>query len=212
MTSTTNSVDLLAFALSEQRMVMTDQTGSVTVELTADGSITGIRLSHAGQRMTPAMVAELIMSLHSAGLAQAQKAIEATLSDGEVPTIPELNHADTSEPPTSATPATAGPNPIVPTVFPSLRHASEPAPPSPPPASAPAERMVEQPARDMALTPPIPSVGGVAHTTHAAISAPPPTPRPRPAPAPEYTDDPGDEDEYFRTLSVFEFDDHNPRH
>ncbi|PKV76798.1 hypothetical protein [Nocardia fluminea] len=212
MTSTTNSVDLLAFALSEQRMVMTDPTGSVTVELTADGSITGIRLSAAGHRMTPTMVAELIMSLHTAGLAQAQKAIESALSDGEVPTMPELDLSDTSAPPGSETPNPADSSLTAPTTIPILGHPSEPARLRPPQKSAPAEQTMEQPARDIVPTPPIPTVEGVVHATHTVMSALPPNPRSDPGrPSPVYTDDAADEDEYFRTLSVFEYDDHSPR-
>lgn len=207
-----NPVDLLAFALSEQRTVMTDPTGSVTVELTADGTITAIRLSEAGHQMTPAMVAEVIMSLHTAGLTQAQQAIEATLSDGEMPMLPtELHRADASAPPTPETHAAASPSPTVPTTFSTLERPSELARPSPRPQSTPAQSTVEQPALDLPLATPRPSTAGVARATHPELPAPPPSPRSGPAPKPVYAEDPIDEDEYFRTFSVFEYDDHNPR-
>ncbi|MFE3545395.1 hypothetical protein ACFXK0_20735 [Nocardia sp. NPDC059177] len=209
MTSTTDPVDLLVFALSEQRTVTTDPTGSVTVELTASGAITAIRLTESGHRMTPAMVAELIMSLHTAGLAQAQKAIEAALADAEVPTIPEPDLGDT--PATPATPAAAEQTPTVPTDVPTVERSSEPALPNPPPLPAPAERTVEQPARDLPSTARNPATEWAAHPPHTAATAPPQIPRPGPGPAPGYADDPGDEDEYFRALSVFEYDDHRPR-
>lgn len=206
MTST-NPVDLLAFALSEQRTVMTDPTGSVTLELTADGSITAIRLSEAGHRMTPAMVAEVIMSLHTAGLAQAQMAIEAALSEGEVPAIPELDLADTPASPSLL--ATEGPVPAAPT---DLTAPVQPVPPSTPPwPITPAEHTTAQPSRDQPLTSPSASSARAAYLPHMEVPGLAPDHAPGPNPAPAHPDDPIDEDEYFRNFSVFEYDNHHPR-
>ncbi|MFD4351501.1 hypothetical protein ACFWPX_03030 [Nocardia sp. NPDC058518] len=154
------------------------------------------------------MVAELIMSLHTAGLAQAQKAIEAALSDGEVPAIPELDLADASPAPTPDTLATEAPGPVVSAA---RTRPSEPAAPSTQPWPTPAARMTAQPPRNQPLTAPSPSTTRAAHLPDVEVPTLTPNPVPGPNPAPAYSDDPIDEDEYFRTFSVFEYDDHTPR-
>ncbi|UGT53964.1 hypothetical protein [Nocardia asteroides] len=187
---------------------MTDPTGSVTVELTADGSITAIRLSDIGHRMKPAMLAELIMSLHTAGLAHAQKAIEAALSADEAPAMPAPETGDSpvtptldvdaaDEPETAESPTFSSPTPPLPT-----------AAPSPPPWPAHSNSIVEPRACDQLTVAPAHASG---NTPHDRTSSRPQHASPVPNSTQPCPDDTADDDEYFRNLSVFEYDDHIPR-
>ncbi|MFE1596561.1 hypothetical protein [Nocardia sp. NPDC058705] len=201
MSSDANQVDLLTFALSEQRTIMTDPTNSVTVELTGDGSIKAIRLSEAGHRMAAAMVAELVVSLHTAGLAQAQQAIEAALS-GDMGMLSESSSSGLlADPPAvpSADVVTANDVAAVEDYRPA--GVSQSAPTNPPPWPVPVERDVEV---RTASNPPPTSVPSPPTGPVQQPSSPPPSPARR-------TDELGDEDEYYRNFSVFEHDDHRPR-
>lgn len=205
MSSDVNQVDLLTFALSEQRTIMTDPTNSVTVELTADGSIKAIRLSESGHRMPPATVAELVVSLHNAGLAQAQQAIEAALfsdaDDGSADfgTLPPPAAPDVPDPAASSS---------VPAVDVSRTRMVE----EPGLSASPAREV-----RDMAAptdSPPRPGSaaqtappGVRSHHADAEFVAPQAI---SPSNSSDELDD-EDEDEYFRNFSVFEQDDHRRR-
>ncbi len=210
MTST-NPIDLLTFALSEQRAVMTDPTGSVTVEVTADGSIVAIRLSETGHHMTPAMVAELIMSLHTAGLAQTQKALEAALSGGETPANPEPEVADSPAALLPQPHPTEQPSPDPSAEFHSPAYHLDSAPSASPEFAMSAEPGMQPSQRDEPHSATIPVTAGPPPTPRTEVTTPAQDARPRPRPEPTYADDPADEDEYFRTFSVFEYDDHHPR-
>ncbi|MFB7877085.1 hypothetical protein ACFC06_17665 [Nocardia sp. NPDC056064] len=197
MASDANQVDLLAFALSEQRTIMTDPTNSVTVELTADGAIKAVRLSESGHRMTSAMVAELIVSLHTAGLAQAQASLEAALA-GSLPTH-------------SAVPVST-PDPAPSFVASAVDHlpAADVSVPVSGMWSAPAEtRSSSRPPTDQVVSDPpkaapLPNVLPAVPDPRTADAAPWPS-------EPDHASEPDDEDSYFRSFSVFEHDDHRKR-
>lgn len=185
MTTGPESIDQFTFALAEQRTSMTDPTGTVTVEVTADGTIAGIRLTETADRMAPALLAETIMSLHNAGLRAAQDAVQGALLRqlGAEPIGAELGDAGVDVDSTE----TRAPDPTpVESTAPTPRRT-----PVPTPAASTAPR---RPAPDTAQ--------------RAAPTPEPDAPEVHRAPsnAPEETD--LDEDDYFRTFSVFEHDNH----
>ncbi|MEV0294909.1 hypothetical protein [Nocardia sp. NPDC050710] len=96
-----NPIELLTFALSERRTTVSDPTGSVTIEITADGAIQAIRLSDNGRRMTAEHTAEMIRLLHGMALSQAQQAVEAAVGglEGTQGTDAGLAAASVPEPP-----------------------------------------------------------------------------------------------------------------
>ncbi|GGK63003.1 hypothetical protein [Nocardia camponoti] len=202
MSSDANQVDLLTFALSEQRTIMTDPTNSVTVELTGDGSIKAIRLSEAGHRMGAAMVAELVISLHTAGLAQAQQAIEAALS-GDMG-LSESGSSDLPADPRAVPSAdVVSANNVAAVEASRPFGVSQTAPEStnPPPWPVPMERGVQE--RTVTSPPPAPVPSSPTDREQQPCNAS--------SPAARRTDERGDEDEYYRNFSVFEHDDHRPR-
>ncbi|MFD4461084.1 hypothetical protein [Nocardia sp. NPDC058480] len=204
MSSDVNQVDLLTFALSEQRTIMTDPTNSVTVELTADGSIKAIRLTESGHRMTPTMVAELVMSLHTAGLAQAQLAIEAALFSDAGDGLTDQSAVSQPAAP-AATPSALSNH--LPAVEVSPEGLAEELGLQASPATG-GDRYVAAPTDD---SPRLVSAPGGARTHHDGANFVAPQPAGAKSRPDELVDEDEDEDEYFRNFSVFERDDHRPR-